>query len=131
MADTSVRASGPFFDRALRIRAMRRLRRRILDALSQYAFEHVTATLAQDIRNPTPVYQTHIMIDDRIDDQWAVTDQGKVVYNHWLEGTGSRNFPVTSFRGYHAFSRALAATQARSKVLALKEVGRFVRTMGG
>jgi hypothetical protein len=25
------------------------------------------------------------------------------VYGPWLEGVGSRNFPVTRFRGYHAF----------------------------
>lgn len=131
MADTSVRVSGPFFDRVLRFKAMRRLRERILGALSQFAFDHVNATLAQSIRNPTPIYQTHIKIDDRQDDRWGVTDQGLVVYNHWLEGTGSRNFPVTRFRGYHAFSKALAATQARAKTIALKEVGQFVRTMGG
>lgn len=110
---------------------MRRLRERILSALSQFAFDHVNATLAQSIRNPTPVYQTLIKIDDRQEDRWGVTDQGRVVYNHWLEGTGSRNFPVTRFRGYHAFSKALAATQTRAKVIALKEVGQFVRRMGG
>lgn len=130
-ADTSVSISGPFFNRVLRLKALRSMRQRILKALSQYAFDHVNATLATSIRNPTPVYQTHIRIDDRRDDRWGVTDQGRVVYNYWLEGTSSRNFPVTRFRGYHAFSKAIAATQLRAKTTALKEVGQMVRELGG
>lgn len=100
-------------------------------AVSEYAFQAVHGILATSLKNPTPVYQTTIIIDNRIDDRWEVTDQGAVVYNRWLEGTGSRNYPVTRFRGYHAFERAHEMTQRQAGKLAQVEIGRTVRKLGG
>jgi hypothetical protein len=51
-------------------------------------------------RHPTGYYQSHINIAQR-DKDLVVNDQG-VVYGFWLEGIGSRNAPVTSFKGYFA-----------------------------
>ena len=55
-------------------------------------------------RNPTGYYQSHINIARRSQDL-VVNDAG-VIYGHWLEGTGSRNFPVTRFKGYASARRA-------------------------
>lgn len=110
---------------------MNSMRHAIMRNVSEFVYATVQGILAARIRNPTPVYQTTIIIDNRNDDRWEVTDQGAVVYNRWLEGTGSRNFPVTSFRGYHAFQRAYELSLKRSGRIAAMEVGRTVRKLGG
>lgn len=128
---TKVRLNGPIFSSAKRAQVMNSMRTGIKKSIAEFAWTFVSGVLAHSIRNPTPVYQTHIIIDNRIDDAWEVTDQGLVEYNYWLEGTGSRNFPVTRFRGYHAFQRAYEATRVRSPHLAGVEVGKAVRGLGG
>lgn len=122
---------GPLFNAGTRKTAMRAMKVGILRSVTQFAFESVSSILAASIKNPTPVYQTLITIDGRLGDRWRVTDQGGVVYNYWLEGTGSRNFPVTGFRGYHAFQRAYEMTQNRAAGMARIEVNRTIRKLGG
>lgn len=131
MARTKIDFRGPIFSAPRRAAAMNSMRTGIKRSISEHAWRTVMSILAASIRNPTPIYQTHIIIDNRQDDAWHVTDQGLVPYNYWLEGTGSRNFPVTSFRGYHAFQRAHEATLARAGTLAGVEVGKAVRRLGG
>ncbi len=126
-----VNLKGSFFNAGIRKTAMRAMRVGILKSVTQFAFESVSSILAANIKNPTPIYQTLITIDGRLGDRWRVTDQGGVVYNYWLEGTGSRNFPVTSFRGYHAFQRAYEMTQRRAGAMAQIEVNRTIRRLGG
>lgn len=126
-----VKLKGPLFRSAKRVEVMTKLKRNILNAITKNAFNSVTRILRQKIKNPTPIYQTQIMVDDREDNQWRVTDQGLVVYNYWLEGTGSRNFPVTKFKGYHAFERAYAIAEKRAAALAQTQVAKAVRSLGG
>lgn len=126
-----VNFNGPFFNAGIRKTVMRAMKMGILRSITQFAFESVSSILAASIKNPTPVYQTLIIIDGRLGDRWRVTDQGGVVYNYWLEGTGGRNFPVTSFRGYHAFQRSYEATQARAAGMAQIEVNRTIKRLGG
>lgn len=131
MARGKINLKGPIFSAPRRAEVMNSMKAGIKRSVSEYAFRAVTGILASSIRNPTPIYQTHIIIDNRQDDTWQVTDQGLVRYNYWLEGTGSRNFPVTSFKGYHAFQRAYEATLAQVGTLAGVEVGKAVRRLGG
>ena len=126
-----VKFKGPFLKAAKRAEVMAKMKRNILNAITKNAFSSVTRILKQKIRNPTPIYQTQIIVDNKEDDRWRVTDQGLVVYNYWLEGTGSRNFPVTSFKGYHAFQRAFAIAEKRAPSLAQTQVGRAVKSLGG
>ncbi|SCK20095.1 hypothetical protein YUYDRAFT_02082 [Streptomyces sp. ScaeMP-e48] len=59
--------------------------------------------LRQVLRNPTGYFQSRIAVE-RGRGGHVITDGG-VIYGHWLEGTGSRNYPVTRFRGYSTFRR--------------------------
>lgn len=135
MARTTARARikfrGPIFSNDRREAILKRMRENILKSITKHAFAGVNRILARKIKNPTPIYQTHIRIDDRLDNLWRVTDDGIVVYNYWLEGTGSRNFPVTSFKGYHAWETAGAATSKRALRLAETQVKRAVKSLGG
>jgi hypothetical protein len=126
-----VKLHGPIFSVPKRAAAMNSMRAGIKRSVAEYAFRAVAGVLASSIRNPTPIYQTHIIIDNRQDDNWQVTDQGLAKYNYWLEGTGSRNFPATSFKGYHAFQKAYELTLSRTGHLAGVEVGKAVRRLGG
>lgn len=129
---SSVRLKGPLFDTARRNDALVPMKRIILESITNYAFKAVSRILKQKIRNPTPVYQELITVSSLGEsDAWRVTDLGGVVYNHWLEGTGSRNFPVTKFKGYHAFQRAYELTEKRAGKMAQVKVGQVVRKLGG
>lgn len=66
------------------------------EELLLYRFGHV-------LRHPTGYYTSHIDTRPLSPTKYEVHDSG-VVYGHWLEGTGSRNSPVTIFPGYHTFA---------------------------
>lgn len=73
---------------------------------------NVNTELNASIQHPTPYYETQTTLN------WGVYagaganvivhDRG-IIYGPWLEGIGSRNFPKTSFRGYHAFEKGAIA----------------------
>jgi hypothetical protein len=73
---------------------------------------NVNTVLNSSIQQPTPYYETMTTLN------WGVFagaganvivhDRG-IVYGPWLEGIGSRNFPKTSFKGYHAFEKGAIA----------------------
>lgn len=99
--------------------------------LGQQAFADVHSILDARIQNPTPYYETQITQQRGGADDLAgiasdvtpvvVHDRG-VIYGHWLEGTGSRNAPATSFRGYSAFgSSAKALNLANGKALPIAD----------
>lgn len=70
-------------------------------AAADQAKGRVVSGFNAHIRHQTPIYVPGIHVEQR-GDAYAVTDRGQV-YNYWLEGEGSRNFPVTSFRGYYVW----------------------------
>jgi hypothetical protein len=51
------------------------------------------------LRHQRPYYTTRIATRQVSWNRYKIHDSG-VVYGHWLEGTGSRNSPVTRFPGY-------------------------------
>jgi len=92
--DVSTRVDGPMADG----RAMR--------ALNSYV-DHLERRLADDgldilrgemhrvFRNPTGYYESRCKVVGGN----TITDS-RVVYGPWLAGIGSRNYPVTKFKGY-------------------------------
>lgn len=58
-----------------------------------------------NFKTQTPYYTTRLQIADAGLYARNVDDSG-VIYGPWLEGTGSRNFPNTRFKGYAMFRRA-------------------------
>jgi hypothetical protein len=88
----------------------------------------VLGHLATSIRKRTPYYETRVGVERSSRGGYEVTDHG-VIYGPWLEGTGSRNYPVTRFRGYRAFSRARALIQTRAPGIARSVMARYTRRM--
>ncbi|HZB28934.1 MAG TPA: hypothetical protein VE465_02090 [Streptosporangiaceae bacterium] len=114
MATIDVDISGPLFDGRARAE-LAAAEDDILDDVAQQAYANVMAFLDASIRNPTPYYETQIVVDSSIA-QRTVHDRG-VIYGPWLEGTGSRN-KTTRFKGYSSFRRAAQKTEAEAGPIA-------------
>lgn len=77
-------------------------------------------------KKQTPFYRFKVVARE-LAPGWQITDQGATVYNYWLEGEGSRNYPVTRFRGYHPFRLTSQDLDKRAKVIAESVVVEYVR----
>jgi hypothetical protein len=123
----NVNSRGPMVDGRAQ-RALHEYTDRVDYAVANEAENLVRGRLAQSIRKRTPYYETRITTRRSSRGGYEVTDQG-VVYGPWLEGTGSRNYPVTRFRGYRAFTRARALIQTRAPGIARRILPRYTRRM--
>lgn len=126
---TNVTMSGPLFD----MRAEHDVREFITEALDQVAAQassNVHTNLDTSIRHPTPYYETQIRTERVDEDTRSVNDRG-IIYGPWLEGTGSRNSPVTRFPGYHSFSRARTLLESQIPRLIERSVRRMVERLNG
>lgn len=121
--------SGPFFspnvDSMVRhgINDMQR-------AVARKADERVEALHRKFFKRPRPFYWMSVTAHPRGND-WVVTDEGSVVYNHWLEGTGSRNYPRTRFKGYRSFRIATREIARRIRPITRPVVKDLCRRLNG
>jgi hypothetical protein len=79
--------------------------------------------LRQVLRHPTGYYESKISVD-RAGDGYKVHD-GRIVYGPWLEGTGSRNSPVTRFPGYFTFRRTKPLLDRKAPQIARELLARY------
>jgi hypothetical protein len=97
--DVSTSANGPMFDgRAVRVlhSYVDHLERR----LAETGRTILLSELDRVLKTQTPYYTTQI----KVEDGRAITDS-RVIYGPWLAGIGSRNYPVTRFKGYDHWIR--------------------------
>ena len=52
-----------------------------------------------------------------------------VIYGPWLEGTGSRNYPVTRFKGYRNWRRVTQMLEKAAKPIAEKSIREHLRAV--
>ncbi|MFD5631587.1 MULTISPECIES: hypothetical protein [Streptomycetaceae] len=92
--DVSTSSRGPLFDGRARTAAnayVNHLERNLAEEGRTILLEELDRVL----KTQTPYYVTRIKVEDGN----KITDS-RVVYGPWLAGVGSRNYPVTKFRGY-------------------------------
>lgn len=92
--DVSTSSRGPLFDGRARAAAneyVNRLERQLAEEGRTILLEELDRVL----KTQTPYYTTRIEVVDG-NKIW----DNRVVYGPWLAGIGSRNYPVTKFRGY-------------------------------
>lgn len=92
--DVSTDVRGPISDgRAVRVlnSYVNHLERRLADE----GLEILRGEMHRVFRNPTGYYESRCKVVDGN----TITDS-RVVYGPWLAGIGSRNYPVTKFKGY-------------------------------
>jgi hypothetical protein len=105
LVSTTTTVSGPFFDGRTENAidgAVKDMEREV----AQWGYNKVHARLRRVLKNPTGYYQSFIQTERKVDsteinDGWPTS--GTPVYGPWLEGIGSRNYPVTRFKGYKTF----------------------------
>lgn len=120
--------NGPIFDgqaQAIAARMCDEMEREI----AQKGVDLVQGRLIQVIRKPTPYYWTQIETIKRRGGT-EVTGES-VIYHWWLEGKGSRNFPVTRFKGYHTFEITTGVLDARAESLAEPILAQYIPKFGG
>lgn len=117
---------GPMFDGAA-ARAAEDLRAEIEREVADKGFSMVQGRLMQVIRQPTPYYWTQLKTISRRGGT-EVTGED-VIYHWWLEGVGSRNFPVTRFKGYRSFAITAAALRQIAQGIAESVMAPYVRRM--
>ncbi|MGW3428884.1 hypothetical protein ACWDHW_13150 [Streptomyces melanosporofaciens] len=124
--NVNTNASGPLFDGRAQ-RAANEYSDQLRYRVATEAEDMVRARLAQVLKHPTGYYESRIRVE-RAGDSYEVNDGG-VVYGPWLEGTGSRNAPVTRFRGYATFRRVKALIDRRAGGIAQRLLQRYIRRM--
>lgn len=116
MATVNVDTHGPVFD-GRAAQATDEFTAAAVEEVARVGKNDVLGRLGQVLRDPTPYYETRIRTDRVTPERWLVNDGPHTFkYGPWLEGTGSRNFPVTRFKGYRTFliiGRALNAKAGR------------------
>lgn len=124
---STVHVEGPLFDG----RADAVMDECVVDvrhAVGDQGYSNVMGILESRIRNPTPYYQTQILVED-VADETVVHDR-HIIYGPWLEGVGSRNSPKTRFPGYHAHKLAAQAlNRGQAKAIAERVVAWHIPRM--
>lgn len=125
--DINIVVSGPLFDgRALA--AVDDYLEAAKDEVASQGYANVMTNLNASIQEPTPYYETQVTVDRAASDR--VVHDRDVIYGPWLEGVGSRNYPVTSFKGYHSFRRAAQELEKQALPLAEHVLPPYLKRMG-
>jgi hypothetical protein len=121
--DVSTTGRGPMFDG------------RALGVLNRYV-DHLEHQLAEDgrtilldelnrvLKTQTPYYATRIEVIER-NKIW----DNRVVYGPWLAGIGSRNYPVTKFKGYDHWIVTRDKLNARKRGIGERLLRRYTGRM--
>lgn len=99
------------------------------ELIAKRGAEMVDSNLNAVLKKQTPYYRLQVRAKPD-HPGWKVTDQG-VIYGPWLEGIGSRNYPVTRFKGYSTFRRTAQQLQRVASDIGERVIVRFLPRMGG
>lgn len=99
-------------------------------AIAHEGADMVGLQLIRVLRHPTGYYESHIGVESAGSMRSRVHDD-RVVYGPWLEGVGSRNFPVTRFRGYFTFRKVTPLLQRRAASIAKRVLRPYLARMRG
>jgi len=85
--------------------------------------------LDQRLQNPTPYYETQLMLERQTPDRVVAHDRG-MVYGPWLEGTGSRN-RTTKFKGYKSVRETRQELGRKVPTIVQPYMEQLMRRLGG
>lgn len=117
---------GPVFD-GRAVLALNDFAEAVVDDVAEQGFRDIHFTLSRVLRNPTGYYQSRIR--NRAVGSAQVLYDDRVIYGHWLEGTGSRNAPVTRFTGYFTFRRVAQHLRKKAPAIAAQTLKRYLGRM--
>jgi len=122
----TVEIEGPLFD-GRAAAALDDFAEAVVDDVAEQGFRDIHFTLHRVLRNPTGYYQSRIR--NRAIGSARVLYDDRVIYGHWLEGTGSRNAPVTRFKGYFTFRRVAQHLIKKGPAIAQGTLKRYLGRM--
>ena len=99
-----------------------------VETVAEQGFRDIHFTLHRVLKHPTGYYQSQIR-NRALGPTTRVLYDNRVIYGHWLQGTGSRNAPVTRFEGYWTFPRVAQALKRKAGPLAQATMRRFIGRM--
>jgi hypothetical protein len=105
-----------------------------MNLIATLAVDAVQQELDVVLQNPTGFYRKQIrsvVRHNRRATHDVVVDDSGVVYGPWLAGTGSRNSPVTRFKGYTHWRKAAQRIEKLSKTVTVGTLPQLVRKLGG
>lgn len=121
--DVSTDVRGPMSDgRAVRVlnRYVDHLERQLADTGRGILLDNLDRVL----KTQTPYYTTRIEVVDG-NKIW----DNRVVYGPWLAGIGSRNYPVTRFKGYDHWIKTRHELNARKQGIGERLLRRYTGRM--
>lgn len=121
--DVSTSSRGPMFDG----RAMRALNSyvdHLERRLAEEGLEILRGEMHRVFRNPTGYYESRCKVVDG-----HVISDSRVVYGPWLAGIGSRNYPVTKFKGYDHWTITRDKLNARKQGIGERLLRRYTGRM--
>jgi hypothetical protein len=119
--DVSTR--GPIFDGRARRVANEYVNRFERD-LAEEGLNILREEMHAVFRNPTGYYESRCKVEDGN----KITDS-RMVYGPWLAGVGSRNFPVTKFKGYDHWIKTRARLNERKRGIGERLLRRYTGRM--
>ena len=129
--EISVSHHGPFFNDPARKSITHAGIDQVHRDIAKEGENMVGLQLIRVLKHPTGRYEAHIR-HERIGTYTSrVSDGGRIVYGPWLEGVGSRNFPVTRFKGYFTFRKVTPKLQAKAASIAKRALRPFIARLNG
>jgi hypothetical protein len=127
MSNVDIHASGPLFDGRAQ-RAVQDFREEARDDIAQFGEEVALTLMGAAFKHPSGYYESQVKTTV-VTPESARVDDGGVVYGPWLAGVGSRNYPVTRFKGYDHWRKAKQAVQDRGRQIAERTLSRHIGRM--
>jgi hypothetical protein len=100
----------------------------LVGAVADTALDTWRDNLNESIRVNNHRYVSETRVTRTTEESATVHDGGSV-YGPWLEGQGSRNYPVTRFKGYNSAREATEKVNAKADEVAAPVILRFVEAM--
>jgi hypothetical protein len=100
----------------------------VVAEVADYTKFEVLRTLMEVLQHPTGYYESQITDTPVSSTLHRVHDNG-VVYGPWLEGVGSRNYPVTRFKGYHTFRIVRNRMAQKTKAIVAAHLDRITKVL--
>ncbi len=101
--------------------------------IAKLAEDAVRSELDAVLQNPTGFYRSKIdsaVRSNRAATHDVVVHDSGVIYGDWLAGTGSRNAPVTRFKGYNHWRKAAQRIEKLARRTTVATLRQLVRKLG-
>jgi hypothetical protein len=127
MSTVKVKISGPFLDGRTETE-LARFRDDVLKTIARDAESTLRGLAARNFKtHPSGRWESELATTRR---ENSMVLQNPVIYNAWLEGEGSRNFPKTRFRGYRIWRKTYQLVKASAQSVADEKLKKYADRAG-